>query len=335
MHVLEGLMNVTTPKIRRVVIVDDSRISQAILEAAFEGRTDFKVVGIAGDAATGVDLVRRLAPDLVTLDLCMPYIDGAKALEMMSDLTAVCKIIVSEQASHNIALSSRLEALGASWCLKKSELTDDPSAFFRKINQGCAGTEAANSVFAAVPLRQKTARHPGLQVKRAPLYFGYPVPVDEEARLITLQEKQLANAVRERQFDLITRHAAETTGFPVCLLTFIDRDTQWIKSSYGYEAERSARGDAFCNYTLATGTLFIVQNAVTDPRFSQNPVVIGEPGFRTYAGHPVVSEVGVRIGVLCLLDTKVKPVSTLASRQLAAIAEIVSSMIDNRAPLAA
>lgn len=316
---------------RRVVVVDDSRTSQAVLEAAFDARPDFEVVGVAANAADGIDLVRRLGPDVVTIDLCMPYVDGAGMLDLMVAMTGVCKLIVSDAAVDNVRVSSKLESLGASFCASKREVANDPAGFFRKVNRACDRVavavrhEAYPDMLSSDPSRRSGVRIPG-----PPVHYGFPIPADEEDRLCALQAKRLANAMRERQFDLITRFASEATGFPVCLLTFIDRDTQWIKSCFGFEGDSLARADAFCNHTIAAGALFVVPNAESDPRFASNPFVVGEPGFRTYVGHPIVSEAGVRLGALCVLDTKVRSVTAPVTRRLASLSGIIGSMIDSR-----
>ncbi|MEG3178902.1 response regulator [Sphingomonas sp. RB3P16] len=328
-------MKMAARQVRRVVIVDDSRISQAILERTFEQRRDFEVVGVAGDAIQAMEMIRRLGPDLVTIDLCMPYIDGAALLESMASRTCLCKIVISDQAVKSILVSSKLESLGASLCLGKREIVDDPTSFFRKIIKTCEGVEASSGYSASLRSISDVTSRPPVRRTGALVHYGYPVPIDEDARLEALQQKHLANAVREREFDLITRFAAETTGFPVCLLTFIDRETQWIKSSFGFEEESCPRSDAFCNYTIAGGELFVVQDAAADPRLRANPLVVGEPGFRTYAGQPVVSAEGVRLGALCVLDTKVRPVIPAMTKKLASIAEIIGSIIDRRPMMAA
>ena len=85
----------SSPLQLKVVIVDDSRTVQAMLDNAFSKRTDFDVVGFASDAPSAAEMVRRLKPNIVTIDLCMPYLDGAALLEMLSDTPTVCKIVVS------------------------------------------------------------------------------------------------------------------------------------------------------------------------------------------------------------------------------------------------
>ena len=114
----------------RVVIVDDSRTIQAMLDNAFSKRTDFRVVGFSSDAATAVDMIRNLMPDIVTIDLNMPYIDGATLLRMIADLETVCKIIVSDAPLKNLALAASLGQAGAALCLGKTDLAADPDAFF-------------------------------------------------------------------------------------------------------------------------------------------------------------------------------------------------------------
>lgn len=322
-------------KVRRVVVVDDSRMLQAILETAFESRPDFKVVGVASDAMTGLELVNKLSPDLLTIDLCMPYIDGSSLLQMLEPRTDICKVVVSEQITKSIAVASKLQSMGAALCLSKRELAENPKSFFKKINKACDGVEAAWAYEGSrLRLSSDPARKKGFREVKPPVHCGYPIPSDEDARLVALQEKRLANAVRERQFDLVTEYTAGATGFPMCALTFIDEDTQWIKSSYGYDEESTSRVNAICNYTISAGALFLVQNAETDPRFRSNPVVL-EDGLRTYVGYPVVSDEGVRLGALCLADTKVRLVTPAIVKRLTTMAELVGTIIDGRKLLAA
>jgi CheY-like chemotaxis protein len=328
-------MHSNSRKIRRVVIVDDSRTAQAIIETAFEARRDFRVVGVASGADEGAQMIRQLGPDLVTIDLRMPYIDGCAFLEMTRGMHATCKIVVSENISENAALIPKLEALGAALCLRKSDVIVDPALFFKKINAACDQFEAAERERNQLDLSSSSACRTGLRPLRAPVHMGLPIPPDEEARIKAVAVKRLANAEREQQFDLITRHVAEVTRFPVCLLNFIDRDTQWSKAAYGYQIERMPRGDAFCSHTIAAGETMIVANAAADRRFSTNPIVTGEPGVRTYVGHPILAADGTRMGALCILDTAARSVSISIVRHLERVAHIVSAIVDERAPIAA
>jgi hypothetical protein len=146
-------------------------------------------------------------------------------------IRGVCKIIVSDQPVKNLLLASRLLQAGASACLGKRELADDPESFFRKVNA------AANALSGGTRHYLSRVRGAAAGVDRSPspssmsVDQSYPIPLDEAKRLEILARKNLNNSTRERQFDLITKHVAKVTGFPVCLLTFIDRTTQWINTN--------------------------------------------------------------------------------------------------------
>ncbi len=316
---------------RRVVIVDDSRTMQAVLENAFGDRADFNVVGVAGDARTGADLITLLRPDIATIDLCMPYIDGIGLLEMINRPFGTCAITVSDQTTKNIALTKRLKEVGAFACLSKSELADNPASFFDKLNsangQFCVDQQAQ---IQAIGSKSKSVKPVSSQVVPTVVDFGFPVPPDERRRLQLLKNAKLANAVRERQFDLVTKHLAAMTGYPVCLLTFIDRETQWHKSVVGLDSVSTPREQAFCNYTISQGGSFVVADATEDSRFATNPLVTGGPQIRSYAGHAIVTGDGTKIGSLCLVDNRPRVVSIGVLRQLAGMAEIVSEMIEQR-----
>jgi GAF domain-containing protein len=316
---------------RRVVIVDDSRTIQAMLDNAFSKRSDFRVVGFANNATSAVDMIRRLVPDIVTIDLCMPYIDGAALLEMISDMHNVCKIVVSDKSLTNLLLTARLQDAGASVCLSKRSIIDDAEGFFKKVNDAAQMVSNKKRIHpASIGLLPSACETRSDGARLRPL-LTFPVPADERERIAFVNKRGLADAKRERSFDLITKHVAKITAFPVCLLTVIDRDTQWIKSAYGMELDCTPRDQAFCSYTIAQGGTFVVSNAAVDDRFKNYPLVKSLPNIRSYAGHPVVSREGVAVAALCIIDTRVRTVSQHVIDQLISMSEVISEMIDQRA----
>lgn len=319
---------------RRVVIVDDSRTVQAILDNAFSKRSDFRVVGFAHDASSAVEMIRRLLPEIVTIDLCMPYIDGAALLEMIRDLPHICKIVVSEKSLSNLLLTAKLIEAGASACIPKKLIVDNPDSFFKSINDAVRKTAGKGHYLSSIG--QASAAPKAISADLfAKASVGFPVPYDENDRIAFIKRSGLANAKRERPFDLITKHIATATAFPACLLTVIDRDTQWIKSAYGMDVESTPRDQAFCNYTIAQGGAFVVSNAASDERFANNLLVKGLPNIRSYAGHPVVNQDGVAIAALCVIDMRVRTVSQHVIEQLAGMSAVIAAMIDQRVAVAA
>jgi DNA-binding NarL/FixJ family response regulator len=317
---------------RRVVIVDDSRTIQAMLDNAFSQRTDFRVVGFSSDATMAVEMIRRLMPDVVTIDLNMPYIDGATLLRMIDDLKTVCKVIVSDAPLKNMALSATLINAGAALCLGKSELAADPGKFFAKINAAAENLSKGKRNYLSTIGGFTNRNAPPSPANQAKLNRSFPMPVDERQRIEIVRQKGLTNSKRERQFDLVTKHVTRATGFPVSLLTFMDSDTQWIKSASGLDLDSTPREEAFCNYTIAQGGAFVVANAASDERFSDFPSVTDAPSIRCYAGHPVTTSDGVTVGALCVIDNRVRTVSKHVLDQLAGLSEIVAEMINQRPP---
>lgn len=318
---------------RRVVIIDDSRTIQAMLDNVFSSRADFDVVGFAADAASAAEVIRRLLPDVVTIDFCMPYLDGEALLGLVADLTSVCKIVVSDKVVEYRLLAAKLIQAGASLCVAKSEVARHREAFFKKVDQACARMtmKRRQPGSAEVPAAHPTDRDD----PQAGKLVLFPVPADERRRLELATRKSLFNASREPMFDTIVRNSARLAGFPISLLTFIDRDTQWVKGAFGLEIEQTPREQAFCSYTIAQGGAFVVANAAADARFAAHPLVAGLPGIRTYVGCPVVTADGITVGSLCLIDTRVRTVSRHALDQLAGMAEMAAALVDARPALAA
>jgi DNA-binding NarL/FixJ family response regulator len=308
---------------------------QAMLDNAFSRRSDFRVVGFCSDATVAADMIRQLKPDVVTIDFNMPYLDGAFLLEMVADLKNVCKVVVSDQPAKNLLLNSKLIQAGAAACLTKTEFCNAPDSFFQKVNAAIDANLSARRLSRALNAKQSNLPMKAANSDEPIERSTFPVPADEKKRIVVLQDKNLLNSRPERQFDLITKHVAKATGFPVCLLTFIDRDVQWIKSSSGFETKSTPRSQAFCNYTIAQGGAFVVANAARDERFANNPLVKHGPTIRSYAGHPIVTSDGVTVGALCVIDNRVRTVTKAVLDELAGMSEIVAELINARPAIAA
>ncbi|HEX8418735.1 MAG TPA: response regulator [Sphingomonas sp.] len=309
---------------KRVVIVDDSRTMQAALEQILSLRLGLDIVGIAGDVDTAISMIATLKPDLVTIDLVMPYIDGKVLLERLADFPAMHRVVVSAHACTNLKIMSLLSQLGADACLDKAELSRDPAQFCNKILTVLAGRKRG---VVDAPLVDA----PSAPAPASANVLPFPVPVDERARLDLLASLELANDDEDARLDRLTRHLARTTDFPTCLMTFMDQDRQWIKSATGFSRGFTERAHAFCNYTLCSDGSFVVPDATLDRRFSGNPFVVDDPRVRTYVGHAITSRSGVRLGAICLLDTRARKVSPKVLVNLQGMSEIVIDIIEARA----
>jgi diguanylate cyclase (GGDEF)-like protein len=87
-------------------------------------------------------------------------------------------------------------------------------------------------------------------------------------------------------------------------LSIVERDRQWFRARHGALPAETRRGVAFCAHAICTpGRQLVVEDARLDPRFRDNPVVVGLPGIRAYAGTPLAAPSGNAVGTLCVIDT--------------------------------
>lgn len=145
----------------------------------------------------------------------------------------------------------------------------------------------------------------------------YPLPNNEPERLNALGSYNILGSGQEQDFDDLTKLAAEICQTPIALVTILDDRTQWFKSNFGTELTQTSREVAFCSHSIAgNGDIMIVNNALTDARFAQNPLVTGHPEIIFYAGVPLINPEGFALGTLCVIDHQEKG---LTDSQIAAL----------------
>lgn len=158
-----------------------------------------------------------------------------------------------------------------------------------------------------------------------------PETVTEAARLACLLSAGVLDTPPDHRFDAITRLAARMLDVPQALVTLIDASRQWVKSGCGPMAagEVLARDVAFCAHTIMTpGKVLVVEDATTDARFSDSPLVTGPSAIRFYAGAPLLDSEGHALGALCVLDTRPRGFSAEEEATLRDLALGVSALIE-------
>ena len=118
-------------------------------------------------------------------------------------------------------------------------------------------------------------------------------------------------------------------GVSIALVSLVDEDRQWFKSRQGLEAPETGRDISFCGHAILGGDIFEIPDARADPRFADNPLVTGEPQIRFYAGAPLATSEGYRIGTLCLIDGQPRQLSEDERRSLRDLADAVEAEIDS------
>jgi PAS domain S-box-containing protein len=147
----------------------------------------------------------------------------------------------------------------------------------------------------------------------------------EERRLAVLRAYDVLDTRPEAVFDDIVRTVAHHFNVPVALISLIDADRQWFKARIGLEACETSREVAFCDYTIRADEVMVVRDATKDPRFCDNPLVTGEPHIRFYAGAPLITKTGERLGTLCAIDFE--PRKTFGPKSIKALEHLAASVV--------
>jgi len=150
-------------------------------------------------------------------------------------------------------------------------------------------------------------------------------PNDEAHRLQVLFNLDILDTPPEERFDRITRLASRLFNVPVALVSLVDADRQWFKSRHGLDVLQTHRSMSFCTHTIQQDEVMVVEDALRDVRFVDNPLVTGEPNIRFYAGSPLAAPDGSRVGTLCLIDRAPRAFSEEEAAALRDLAAIVAN----------
>jgi hypothetical protein len=137
-----------------------------------------------------------------------------------------------------------------------------------------------------------------------------PQTMEEEVtRLQVLQSYLILDSDREEAFERITSIASRVCNVPIALVSLVDIGRQWFLSNHGMgDVREMPRKNAFCAHVIQNKyNILIVPDATLDPRFKDNPLVTGAPYTRFYAGVPLISPEGHRLGSVCILSPDARP----------------------------
>lgn len=130
-------------------------------------------------------------------------------------------------------------------------------------------------------------------------------PSNEYFRLAELHSLGILDTPPDRDLNLVVELARLLTGKSTALISLVDADRQWFKSCAGLNCNltETSREISFCGHAILQRNPLIVQNALEDDRFSDNPLVVDDPKVRFYAGIPLISSSGYALGTLCVIDS--------------------------------
>ncbi len=157
-----------------------------------------------------------------------------------------------------------------------------------------------------------------------------PIPPSEEERVTALRVYGVLDTDPEQEFDDVAWLAAEICGTPMAFVSLVDADREFFKAAIGSDEREAPRDVSFCGHTILTDSPLILQDTREDERFKDNPQVVSGAGIRFYAGVPLVTPEGYRVGALCVKDTRPRTLSVDSLRALQALARQVVTHLETR-----
>lgn len=155
--------------------------------------------------------------------------------------------------------------------------------------------------------------------------------LDEEAeRLAALRGYELLDTPPDGAFDRIVGLAARHFDVPIALVSLVDEDRIWFKARHGLDAEQVPRSPGLCASVILSDSAYVVLNAIEDVRTLANPLVAGEMGLRFYAGAPLITHEGHRLGTINIIDFKPRTFDAEAQRTLEMFAGLVMDQMELR-----
>lgn len=157
------------------------------------------------------------------------------------------------------------------------------------------------------------------------------VSSDENLRIAALERYLVLDTAAEQSFDRLTAFAAATLEMPLAFICLIDKSRQWFKSCFGMNLQQTGRDEASCHFIISSAEVVVVTDTQQDERFTDSPLVTGEPHIRFIAAMPLQTKDGYTLGALCVADTE--PCYSFTrhqQKQLAELAYFVMELLENR-----
>jgi len=145
---------------------------------------------------------------------------------------------------------------------------------------------------------------------------------DERSRMAAFIAYGQLDSPNEPELDELVRLAAAILQAPRAVISLVDTDRCWFKAKFGVSEQELPRVGSFCTHAIRGPDVLVVPDTIADRRFVDSPLVTTDPSIRFYAGAPLRSRAGARIGTMCVLDTKPRGgLKTFQTRYLATLAE--------------
>lgn len=156
---------------------------------------------------------------------------------------------------------------------------------------------------------------------------------DQARRLAALHDLDILDTETEAEYDQIAELVAAICDAPVGVVNLIDADRQWFKAETGLGVRSTPLDTSLCSHVILQGDYVEIPDTLEDVRMSDNPLCLGDEGYRFYAGAVLTSEEGHPVGTLCVLDTKPRELTAFQRQTVQALGRQVMRLFDLRLAL--
>lgn len=157
-----------------------------------------------------------------------------------------------------------------------------------------------------------------------------PAPTGQAERLAALRAFEILDSSPEAEFDRLVMLAAQLCDTPMATISIVDEHRLWFKASYGLSIKEMDLSVAFCAQGVQQTGFYQVPDALRDPRYRDNPLVVAEPGLRFYAGYPLRTQAGHALGMLAVLDTQPRALTPRQREQLQTLSMLAMITLELR-----
>jgi|GEM_PF-991052 len=156
------------------------------------------------------------------------------------------------------------------------------------------------------------------------------IPENEFARLEALHDYHILDTEPEVSYDDLTALAANICGTSVAIISLVDENRNWFKSTFGINVRQITRKYSFCASAILSPELLEIEDASHDSFFRDHDLVTGPTQVRFYAGAPLINPRGHFLGALCVLDQKPRKLSDAQKKLLTSLARQLVGLMELR-----
>ena len=158
------------------------------------------------------------------------------------------------------------------------------------------------------------------------------IPPNDKKRLEKLREYEIIDTPPEEEFDKIAQLAATFFNCSSAFITFVDSDTVFFKSNISNITENKVpRQHSLCSLTILENKVTVIEDASAFDDLMESPYVCQPGGIRFYAGAPIITNEGYKLGSICVIDDKPRTATALELGILADLSKLVMDKLETRA----